>query len=51
VIAGTPAFRSFKNVVFRDRDIRQAVGVADLLEFSAFEDGWNMSVTGYQLTV
>jgi hypothetical protein len=50
-IAATPTFRSFANMTHRLRDVRQVVDQGGLLEFTAFNDGWNMSVTGYELTI
>lgn len=49
-VAETPGYRSIGSVTYRVAEVRQAVGVADLMEFDSALTGWNFRVTGYQLT-
>lgn len=49
-LAATPPTRTFRNVVYRFGDVRQTVNSGDLLELQAFVQGWNLRVTGYQLS-
>jgi hypothetical protein len=50
VIAATPAYRTVHNVVYETRDCRQTVAQADALSFVGGVNGWDLRVTGYQLS-
>jgi hypothetical protein len=50
-LVATPAYRTVGFVLYETRDVRQTITSAQSVDFNALEAGWDLRVTGYQLTV
>lgn len=49
-IAATPAYETLANKLYEYRDVRQSMLAGSSFELNASAGGWNVRVTGYQLT-